>query len=82
MRACPNCDEVVNGATGVDHENQPKPEDISICFNCAAVNQFDSDMKLKPIKEGLLETIKEIRPADYDLIMEVVSRIKRVKKDV
>ena len=82
MRVCPNCEDIVNEAAGVNHEQKPSPKDISICFTCGAVNQFDDKLDLEPLDDGVLETMKESSPANYDLIMEVVSRINKIKGDV
>jgi hypothetical protein len=76
MRICPECKSEVNGATGVDHDDAPKPNDISICFECAAINKFDEELNLKPLSSLELNQIKEDDPASYDIIMEVVNRIK------
>jgi hypothetical protein len=49
--SCPSCGRSdLDGATHAaasDHVVIPKPEDISICAYCGAINQFTEDMDLK-----------------------------------
>lgn len=80
MTNCPNCKRKLDAVTGVDHEEQPQPNDVSVCFYCGAINQFNDELELVPLPEEVLEYIKENETQNYDIIMEVVSRIKSRKE--
>ena len=43
---CPSCDKKVDGYKSVDHEEQPKPGDVTICVYCRSVLSFTEDMGL------------------------------------
>jgi len=34
-------------ATGINNKEKPKPNDITLCIRCGAVNQFNDDMSLR-----------------------------------
>lgn len=45
--ACPVCTERVDAVTGIDNPDvQPRPGDVSICFYCATVLRFDTELLL------------------------------------
>lgn len=40
---CPHCNYEMDCATPVEGSPKPKPVDISICINCAAINVFTDE---------------------------------------
>ncbi len=43
---CPKCKRLVDGVTDVLNDKTPKAGDISICFYCKAINEFNIDLNL------------------------------------
>jgi hypothetical protein len=66
MSSCPRCGYGVDAATAAYGNVQPKPGDVSICLNCAALMQFNDDLKLGPGPESLLDEL----PADKRRLIE------------
>lgn len=52
--ACPACSSALDAASDLDGDDRPKEGDVSVCFYCAAVLQFDADLRLR-VFEGELE---------------------------
>lgn len=44
---CPVCKKLLNGFTSVDHQNSPKPGDVTVCTSCNGILQFNESMGLK-----------------------------------
>lgn len=44
---CPCCKKKVDGYQSVDHEEQPKPGDVTICVYCRSVLRFNDGMGLE-----------------------------------
>ena len=73
---CPECNGKTDAATSIEGDYKPSNGDISLCIHCGAINQFDSDLTIVPIEEGLLENIEETDPENYRMIMKAVHYIK------
>lgn len=43
----PACLKTIDGATGMDHEMIPKPNDLSVCLYCGNLNVFLTDLTLR-----------------------------------
>lgn len=69
---CPHCKEILDGFTDPSGKNVPKPGDISICAYCAEVLEFDSEMKLIPIRE---ETVKFVDLLEIQKAQQIVRDI-------
>lgn len=52
---CPGCNHLLDGLTGVDHDRQPSPGDVTICAYCNEVLQFTDDMSLKLAPPEVIE---------------------------
>lgn len=44
---CPSCDVVQTAATGAGVDAVPSVGDPTVCFGCAAILQFDENLRLK-----------------------------------
>lgn len=44
---CVNCGELLDGATGVDHRNKPRPGSVTVCIYCGHVAVFADDLSLR-----------------------------------
>jgi hypothetical protein len=53
---------------------EPKPGDLSICFDCGAINQFAEDMSFKTCPPDVLE---EMKPNDRSFVLQAVRSVKQ-----
>jgi hypothetical protein len=44
---CPNCEHILEEATGITTQDAPKPNDVTLCIYCAAVLVFTEDMRVR-----------------------------------
>jgi hypothetical protein len=44
---CLGCGELLDGATGVDNKNRPRPGSISVCIYCGHIAIFADDLSLR-----------------------------------
>ena len=63
---CPACKGLLDAATSLDDSDRPQPGDISVCFNCAAILEFDENMKLILASEEIMAGL----PADATASIE------------
>jgi hypothetical protein len=81
MAKCPSCKTELDEATCITDENaRPEAGDISICFSCGEINQFDNDLNLVILPSSKLTRIRLENPEDYELIMDAVIMIKARNK--
>lgn len=81
---CPQCKKSLDGFTTVDHDERPKPDDVTICCYCREVLQFDNDMNLKTaspeaIEECVLEVSIAQRMGRYHKLAESIFEIIKGK---
>jgi hypothetical protein len=48
---CLNCGYKLDAATGVNHDDRPRPGNLLICFRCGAVMKFDDGLKPRAMTE-------------------------------
>lgn len=53
--ACGRCGQVLDHATGPDHDAIPEPGDITLCIRCGTVHRFGPDMELIPLTREELD---------------------------
>jgi len=73
---CPERDYHTDAATPLEGEHTPSNGDISICFNCGAINQFDDELNVIPLPDEVLASIKADEPDTHKQLMGVVISIK------
>jgi hypothetical protein len=76
--ACPHCGYVMDAASKsaeADDEGGPGPGAISLCFNCAAVNQFVEGEEEGSLVIGKFDA-DELEGEDREVVMGMVERIK------
>jgi len=73
---CPECNYHSDAATALDGDYKPSDGDISLCFNCGAINQFDSELNIIPLPDIVLASIKEHEPETHEQLMDAVISIK------
>jgi hypothetical protein len=53
---CLNCQEWLDGATGVDHRNRPYPGATTVCMYCGHIMVFADDLTFRePTDEEMVE---------------------------
>ncbi|TXH11785.1 MAG: hypothetical protein E6R04_00725 [Spirochaetes bacterium] len=75
---CPNCGYTHNRASLVSDAEQepPKPGDITICLNCAAVLSFDKDTNQVLMSS---EDFEKLQEEEKTHVLKLVSAIKNSK---
>lgn len=77
---CTDCGVLTNAATDLQGDATPSKDDISLCFYCGAINQFDEDLNIVEMPEEVLEDIKANEPETYSLLIDAVIKIKANNK--
>lgn len=73
---CPCCDHKLDAVSGVNTDKQPEAGDISVCFYCGSINQFDADGQLYEMPDEVMEEIKEEDPETHRMLIDTVIMIK------
>jgi hypothetical protein len=55
--ACLNCGHELNAASNTTGDAQPEPGDITICFYCGHLMEFDADLRLVKPSDATLSEI-------------------------
>lgn len=76
MRCCPECNYISDATAGLNCEDEPNVGDISICFKCGAITEFDEDLQLIEMSDEKLSQIKKESPEDYQMLIDAVIMIK------
>ena len=63
---CPVCATVLDGATGVGHDERPDPGDPTVCLYCATALVFTAD-GLTVMPDGHLDDWPDVRAAVLSL---------------
>ena len=57
---CPKCGLLCDAVSDPeDPDSKPQQGDISICFKCAAILEFDKNLKLKVCSEDKINSLDE-----------------------
>lgn len=77
---CPECRSTLDGATGVDHDERPKPGDVSLCLYCGTILVFEED-RLRRAQEKDLAEIPETDKKKLDRItrLSAIARQARTR---
>ena len=77
---CPECGGLTNEARDIQGNARPSNGDISICYHCGAINQFDETLNIIPLPNEVLNDIKQHDSSTFTMIMDVVITIKANNK--
>jgi uncharacterized protein with PIN domain len=64
---CPNCNSKLNAHAGINHDDKPAKDDISICFHCGKILAFNEDTTVRAMSES------EIANIESDTLTEILS---------
>lgn len=62
---CPGCGAVLNAATGTDSESVPREGDISVCYKCGSLLEFNEDLSVR-----LLDS-SDMKKLDWETVEEL-----------
>jgi hypothetical protein len=73
--SCPTCRYEMDAATAVFAAVRPKPGDVTVCINCAALLQFANDMSL------ILANTHELTLDVLDQLAEAQAAVKKMHRE-
>ena len=74
---CPFCGKELDGASGTNGDQAPRPGDFSVCIGCASPLVFGPDLSLQIISAKHWAALSEENLADLRLMMRAVREIDR-----
>jgi hypothetical protein len=77
---CPYCEKLLDGASGLDHDSAPSPDDFTVCIYCAQILRFKNDMSLRKVTPYELQKMSRKEPrlrASLELMAWAVRCIDR-----
>ncbi len=74
---CPNCGNKLDAASPTQGAPAPEPGDVSICFYCTALLEFNKEMIPELMSE---ETHQSLNPATLAELLRVREAIKGMKQ--
>lgn len=77
---CPTCHYRMDRTSAASGEGIPRKGDISVCFKCGAVMQFDENLKMISLGEDALLDLKMKYPKEYGELRKVQSAIGKLTK--
>lgn len=75
---CPSCAKVMDAVSGVDHDEAPRPGDVSLCFDCGAVLIFTDTLGLR--KPDPMEMLRIELSDDWKRIEKAQAVIRSVPR--
>lgn len=58
----------------------PREGDLSICLKCGTITQFDAELKMVKVQEGVLEALKMEDPGAYLKLRLAQEQINKMNK--
>jgi hypothetical protein len=74
---CPGCGKQLDACFGVEHDQEPKPGDLTICAYCAKPLVFNQDLTVRCASPELLSKLDPALVARFDSARAIVVRAKR-----
>lgn len=76
---CPKCGKTLNSATSVDDPNAiPKEGDLSVCFGCGTLLEYEEGWFVHELPAETLEKLKRNEPESYASLMNLREYIVRM----
>lgn len=79
ITTCPKCGVMVDRATNAEGMKAPCVDDFSICFTCATICRYNSDLSLREASNLDLRILHEDQPEDFLTMLHVQKEIKRFR---
>lgn len=79
VTVCPVCEYIMDSASSLNNQEhaKPAPGDVSLCFRCGAVLQFDNALHVRKAAEA---DWKELSPKNRDLLLRAQRLILQRKE--
>jgi len=78
LTTCPQCHHKIDRAAAQDRSGaKPTPGDFSVCINCAGVNVFTDDMRLRVATDGDLNTLSPRDRLEMELGREFIRHLNQ-----
>jgi hypothetical protein len=75
LQLCPECGYELDASTKVEGEKgAPEPADVTVCFGCAALLQWDAEMKLATAR------LDEMPDQTRGTLEKMIAAVKEVRK--
>ncbi|BAS57891.1 hypothetical protein NIES2135_27320 [Leptolyngbya boryana NIES-2135] len=74
--ACPSCGYVVDAATGVGHNEQPKPGSYGICLRCSTSLIYTESLTVRAATFIELERLKQGNLSSYQAMQYTIAKIR------
>ena len=74
-QSCPHCGHKLNAASNEMGGREPKAGDLSICFHCATILEFDKDLKLVEMD---IERLFDLEEFDDELRLYIIRQQKKI----
>ena len=78
---CPSCGYTIEEHTSLDNTSaKPRPNNLTLCFNCAIVLQFDENLKVKLPPIELIGSLDEETTLQISKVQDAILRMRGKKK--
>jgi hypothetical protein len=81
---CPACLTELNRATHPVYRVAPKPGDLNVCIECAAVTMYGDDLNLRALDEAERQALEAVDPkawADVVRFQRIIREMPRQSRD-
>lgn len=76
---CPTCSAILDAATSLGGNWDPKPGNITACVYCLTILQFNYDLTVQLATDVVIEAFKQEDPEHYNLFMKAIEATKKIK---
>ena len=78
---CLGCGKLLDAATGLNHDNNPCPGDVSICFSCGHIQVYADDLSFRELNdEEMVDIAGDKRIVEFQTIRAMAMKEKENSK--
>ena len=77
---CPVCTSLNDAATGTDHNDPPRPGDLTICVTCGAILEFDDHLRTVVASQATLDEMDDEDRQRLQRAAKAVSRMSSTRE--
>ena len=60
---CPACGKYLDCASGFNCDGKPRPGDVTVCFGCGAILEFQKGLKFRLVPDAEANTTEDLEDA-------------------